>query len=122
MAFGPGLTLYAALLLPACDLGAHRQPRRGPGRGGRSRSTEVGLLGGQAAQGLAATRSRSAPPAATTAAPTRPSTSGAGLSTHPLPQVVVQQLQRRLGRHHRAAEVHQHHHAVAGVGRGDRRR
>ncbi len=53
-------------------------------------------------------RSRSAPPAAATAATHRPSTRGPGDSDHPLAQGGVEQVQGHLGREHGAAQVHQH--------------
>ena len=67
----------------------------------------------------AATSSSDAPPRAATAAATVPSTSGASLiSTRP-PR--LQHLDRELGAHERAAEVHQHEHAVVGHRALDRR-
>ena len=68
----------------------------------------------------AATSSSDAPPRAATAAATAPSTSGASLSTH-ASRRVAEHLDRELGAHQRAAEVHQHEHAVGGHRPLDRR-
>ena len=74
------------------------------------------VLPARAPAASAATSSRSAPAAAATAATTSPSTSGSRAEHDPVPHVVVEQLQRELGREDGAAEVHQHHDALPLVG------
>ncbi len=68
----------------------------------------------------AATSSSDAPPRAAAAAATVPSTSGASLSTTG-PARLAEQLDRELGAHQRAAEIHQDEDAVGGHRPLDRR-
>ena len=96
---------------PVTNSPGDRRPPLGPASGAGRHRAELGLLRGQRrppprppprpARPRRPPRPRP-PPAPRPAAP--------GDSTHPLPQLRIEQVQRQLGGQHGAAQVHQHDH------------
>ena len=90
------------------------------GAGAATAPVRCACLPASAPAASAATSAAVPPPAAVTTAATNPSTSGAGLSTHAVAHLVVEQIQGQLRAQHGAAQVEQHDDTVFGVDPLDR--